>query len=70
MQLSDHDFAQQNSCSDPNPGNLVTTVVLCLSCLKEREKVSYDTRLLSIMSGWGQTGEGGFKSKCNINLVH
>ena len=48
--LSDHDFAQRNSCSDPNPGMLGTTDVLRFSCLKQRDKVSDDARLLSANS--------------------
>ena len=50
MQLSDQDAAQRNLCSDPNPGMLGTTNVLCLSCLKQRDQISDYARLLSARS--------------------
>ena len=50
VQLSDHDFVQRNSCSDPNPGMMGATDVFCFSCLKQRDNVSDDSRLLSARS--------------------
>jgi len=41
---------QRNSCSDPNPGMMDATDVFCFSCLKQRDKVSDDARLLSARS--------------------
>jgi len=48
--LSDHDFAQRNSCSDPNPGTVGAARVLCHSCLRRRIQVLDDERLLPAMS--------------------
>ena len=36
VQLSDHDAAQRNACSDPNPGTAGATHVLCHARLRQR----------------------------------
>ena len=54
---SDHDFAQRNSCSDPNPGMLTAARVLCHSCLRRRIQVPDDDRRLPARSSRWAHGE-------------
>ena len=48
--LSDHDFAQRNSCSDPNPGTVGAARVLCQCMLAAVHCRRDDGRLLSAKS--------------------
>ena len=47
---SDHDFAQRNSCSDPDPGTVGTARVHCQSMLIAVRYRRDDERLLSAIS--------------------
>jgi hypothetical protein len=47
---SDRDFAQRNSCSDPNPGNGGRSVCACSSCLGRRIPGRDDGRQVSARS--------------------
>ena len=70
---SDRDFAQRNSCSDPNPGTVGAARVLCHSCLSRRIQVPDNERLLSAMSrpealaGAGRVERGSWR---RITVLH
>ena len=54
---SDHDFAQRNSCSDPNPGTVGAAHVLCHSCLRRRIQVPDNEQHLPARSSrWAHGG--------------
>ena len=57
VQLSDHDFAQRNSCSDPNPGTVGAARVLCHSCLRRRIQVPDNEQHLPARSSRWARGE-------------
>ena len=56
---SDHDAAERNLCSDPNPGTVGAARVLCRFCLMQRIHIREDERLVSAGSGlWRQMKAG------------
>lgn len=56
---SDHDAAERNLCSDPNPGTVGTARVLRRSCLGPHVQIREDERLVSAGSGlWRQMKAG------------
>ena len=67
--LSDHDFAQRNSCSDTNPGTAGATRVLCEFMLPAVHYRRDDERLLSAMSCRWRYQDAGTQRKGNRHVA-